>query len=309
MSNLKAVLVGINNYKGNGDLNGCVNDVLYMRDILRQKYKVEESDIRVIVDQYATTEAIEERIAWLIAQSNTTKNLVFWYSGHGTQVPNQDYADIEDDGMDELICPHDFDFRGRYITDDVIRKLITSLNPAAKLTMVFDCCHSGSITRELTFNNPIPYKNRYLPPPPDLLCRSKNVDATALVHKDENRLFDSFGLFREELFWDIDGKFGPERGLNYKKRSAMIDVGKELNVVAITGCKDNQTSADAHFYNRYQGALSFALQKCLIEDPCLPASELHRRTLGIIKKFGFEQEPVLATDKEVFNGQPFICAD
>ncbi len=49
-----------------------------------------------------------------------------------------------DDGMDETICPQDYQ-RAGMITDDELFGLIVAPLPAGcRLTAIFDCCHSGS---------------------------------------------------------------------------------------------------------------------------------------------------------------------
>ena len=54
----KALLVGINDYRGPNDLNGCVNDVTNMRDVLRNYMGYKNNQIRVITDSRATKSAI-----------------------------------------------------------------------------------------------------------------------------------------------------------------------------------------------------------------------------------------------------------
>ena len=56
----KALLVGINKYKmSDADLQGCVNYVTNMRDILLKYFSFAAKDIRVLVDERAT-----KRISW-----------------------------------------------------------------------------------------------------------------------------------------------------------------------------------------------------------------------------------------------------
>jgi uncharacterized caspase-like protein len=54
---------------------------------------------------------------WLVYGCSSGDSLVFHFSGHGTQVDDQD--DDELDGKDEAICPLDGDLNG-YIRDDEI---------------------------------------------------------------------------------------------------------------------------------------------------------------------------------------------
>ena len=114
MPSFSAVLVGINKYKG-APLNGCVNDVVIMRDILVKKYGIPANQIRLILDERATKENMVERLEWLV--SNPAEHKMFHYSGHGAQIPVRHYDSNELDNMNELLCPYDFDWKGNYILD------------------------------------------------------------------------------------------------------------------------------------------------------------------------------------------------
>ena len=66
--------------------------------------------------------------------------LFFHYSGHGTQVPT-DHDDPEVDGLDEAIVPVDMNL----IVDDDLRLILCQLPLGARMTMLADCCHSGTM--------------------------------------------------------------------------------------------------------------------------------------------------------------------
>lgn len=66
--------------------------------------------------------------------------LFFHFSGHGTQVPTDDVAD-EQDGLDEAIVPTDMNL----ILDDDLRVITRKIPRGARLTMLSDCCHSGTM--------------------------------------------------------------------------------------------------------------------------------------------------------------------
>ena len=105
----KALLVGINKYKIPGaDLNGCVNDVANMRDILLKFFGFTTKEIRVLVDERATKKNIMERLKWLVGGAKAGDRLLLHYSGHGSQVVDRDGDELKD-RMDEIICPHDMD--------------------------------------------------------------------------------------------------------------------------------------------------------------------------------------------------------
>ena len=68
------------------------------------------------------------------------KFLFFNFSGHGTQVHDDDGD--EADGLDEALCPCDFETAGVIVDDDLCRWLETL--PSHQLFAVCDCCHSGT---------------------------------------------------------------------------------------------------------------------------------------------------------------------
>jgi hypothetical protein len=76
-------------------------------------------------------------------------SLFMHYSGHGGSM-RDDNGD-EEDGKDETLVPVDYQNAGQ-IRDDVIFKEVVSMLPkGAQLTVVMDCCHSGSIL-DLPYN-------------------------------------------------------------------------------------------------------------------------------------------------------------
>ena len=75
----------------------------------------------------------------LISLTLPGDTLFFHFSGHGTQVPSDD-AD-ETDGLDEAIVPTDMNL----IVDDDLRVIVAKAPLGACLTMMADCCHSGTM--------------------------------------------------------------------------------------------------------------------------------------------------------------------
>lgn len=171
----KALLVGINTYKSdlNADLKGCVNDVENIRDILVNIYKFNPENIRVIIDDRATKQQIMDRLVWLVNGRIPGDELVFHYSGHGSQVRDRN-GDELDDGLDEILCPHDLNWDDPLL-DDWLGDLFSQLKPGVHLTMICDSCHSGSMTRTLC-ENPHYVAPRFLMPPYDIRSRSLGLD-------------------------------------------------------------------------------------------------------------------------------------
>lgn len=144
----RALLVGINEYKESANnLEGCVNDVFRMSEVLQEcQFRAEE--IRVVLNQRATAAGIRERLEWLVDGARPGDELVFFYSGHGAQLPTYGLGDSVD-RMDETLVPHDFDWSpATSITDDHIYHTYSQLPVETRLAMIFDCCHSGGMHRD-----------------------------------------------------------------------------------------------------------------------------------------------------------------
>jgi len=123
----KALLVGINRYPDpENRLNGCVNDVRQVRALLQQHYGFDRpSAFDILLDAQATTAAIRAALGRLVAGARPGDLLVFHYSGHGSQVPDRD-GDETADGLDEIICPYDLDWRHPIKDDDLYWRALTN---------------------------------------------------------------------------------------------------------------------------------------------------------------------------------------
>ena len=124
----RAFLVGINDYPNPDDrLEGCVNDVFKMSAALQQ-VGFDAEDIRILLNERATGAAIRERFNWLLEDPQPGDQRVFFYSGHGAQVPDYNSDEVIDH-TDETFVPFDFDWNDRssYLTDDDFNDLYAQL--------------------------------------------------------------------------------------------------------------------------------------------------------------------------------------
>src|SRR5688572_26596961 len=85
-SPMKALLVGINQYKTIKSLNGCINDVLNVRDTLVSSAGLNVSDIQILQDADATTANIRKGLGDLAAGAVPGQRLWVHFSGHGSQL-------------------------------------------------------------------------------------------------------------------------------------------------------------------------------------------------------------------------------
>ncbi len=148
-----ALLIGINQYPRfapRGQLSGCVNDVEVMRQALVNSFNFPESHVAVLTDRQATREGILTAMSELVQRVGQDDVVVVHYSGHGSQMT--DLEGDEPDGFDETIVPHDSGREpdeNRDIKDDEIYLWLKDLTAkTSSVTLVFDCCHSGTITRD-----------------------------------------------------------------------------------------------------------------------------------------------------------------
>jgi hypothetical protein len=171
---IKAVVVGINSYKNfpSQNLSGCVNDANDVLDYLTKTRGASEAEITPLYDERATKHAIVDALHDMIASSLPGDQLLFHYSGHGAQIPAVDIS--EPDGLDEVLCPHDFAFgdRSSALVDDEIAAIFATVPDGVSLTLVADSCHSGDIDRELT-KKASRGAPRRLKPPADLAWRMR----------------------------------------------------------------------------------------------------------------------------------------
>jgi hypothetical protein len=144
----KALLVGLNRYPDpENTLRGCINDVRQVNDLLYSRFGfAADGAIRLLTDARATTAAIVDRLHWLLDGARAGDVRVFHYSGHGSQVPDR-HGDEVDDGLDEIICPYDLNWDDPF-TDDDLYAVVKDLPAGVNLTVVLDCCHSGTGLRD-----------------------------------------------------------------------------------------------------------------------------------------------------------------
>lgn len=137
----RALLVGCNYPGSKHKLNGCVNDVHKMHEMLQTHFGFEDFTILIDTDpnsEQPTGANIKRRLTELVAASQPGDLCFFHYSGHGTQVPSDGE---EADGKDEALAPTDMNC----ITDDDLRVILSKLPDGVKFTFVADCCHSGTL--------------------------------------------------------------------------------------------------------------------------------------------------------------------
>lgn len=176
-SQRRALLIGIDRYRQPHvpNLQGCVNDVMAMRRLLIERFEFPPSHVYTLLNEQATRARILAAFERLIAETQPGDHVFVQYSGHGSQYLERGEGD-EIEGQDETIVPHDSrDPEGQVfdITDDELYTIVERLlDRTPNVVLLFDCCHSGSITRGLGMVRAIP---------PDIRPRPATMPRTRAV--------------------------------------------------------------------------------------------------------------------------------
>jgi metacaspase-1 len=194
---------------------------------------------------------------WLISEPNTCNFL--HYSGHGSQVKDPDGD--RDSGFDDTIVPVDFEQNGQLDSDKLHRLLVSKLPASSTLFVIFDCCHSGSAI-ELPFV--------YRSDADGNVSMIDNVktginlfqQASSLMQGgfSMSKLAQAKGLFAgaNTFFKQLQHSGEPqEEGVG--EEHFVEDWKSEHKFVTMySGCRDDQTSADASIGGASVGAMSWA---------------------------------------------------
>jgi len=207
---------------------------------------------------------------WLVTGNQPGDSLFLSYSGHGAQVRDPDGD--RDSGFDDTICPVDFQSHGQIDSDTLHKCLVSPMIPSARLTVVFDCCHSGSAIE-------LPYVFR-----PNSRGEVNLIDnvkqgislagaAINLVHggfsaakiNNGKALIGQAKALFNSLHHQPDGPVD-QNGLG-EEHFVEDWKNERKDVWMFSGCADDQTSADTSIAGAPTGAMSHAFIHTMRQDP------------------------------------------
>ncbi|MCA8977828.1 MAG: caspase family protein, partial [Planctomycetes bacterium] len=234
-------------------------------------------DIVTLTDFDATKRNMQAAIRDLVKSGRSGDVLLLHYSGHGANVP--DANGDEADGRDEILCPTDLDWKDP-LTDDWLRTTFDRLRAGVNLTVIMDCCHSGSNTRAILPPD-APSIPRYLPNPWDMMAEESGRKLRGKVRV---------------------GIRAAPRAARRRSDVATVDIPEVL----VTGCRDTQTSADARIGGTFNGALTYNLVAAIrAKKGRLSYRDLHALAKTRLAK-SFTQVPQLEGRKENL-ARPFLA--
>jgi hypothetical protein len=145
-------------------LSGPANDVWLMRRMLEERYRFPTEGIVTLTEDEGTPDRrptranIEREFRRIADQAREGDQVVILLSGHGSRQPENDPPDPqfpEPDGIDEIFLPADVS-KGEgtpvrvpnAIVDDELGRWLRAITAKkAYVWIIFDCCHSGTMTR------------------------------------------------------------------------------------------------------------------------------------------------------------------
>lgn len=157
----RALLIGIDKYtpppgtkiEGSArslfrDLDGCVNDARSIHSIIVNRFEFPVAHIDTLYNESATRDAIMNSLNKFLDACKAGDIAFLYYAGHGSQVPNSRSRD-EHDKKDESMVPSDTWKPGvKDIRDKELAAIYNKfIDKGVKLTVIMDCCHSGSLSR------------------------------------------------------------------------------------------------------------------------------------------------------------------
>ncbi|RKP39896.1 caspase domain-containing protein, partial [Dimargaris cristalligena] len=297
----KALFIGINYFNTDAELKGCINDVKNISSFLIERKGFKQSDCVFLTDdqqdpKFIPTYAnIQAACNWLVKGANPGDSLFVHYSGHGgTQ---KDTNGDEADGFDETILPIDYKEAGQ-IPDDLLNEwLVQPLPQGVRLTAVFDSCHSGTVLD-------LPY--------------TYNCDGSIQVITSDNRKEAAMTLLNAGMSFQQGDSMKALQGLvqgfkmftsggqaNEADKLTKETKGTTADVVMFSGCRDDQTSADAQINNQATGAMSHALIEVLTNSQSLVYTELLFSIRDILKS-KYKQIPQMSTGRPMDMNTEFI---
>ncbi|WP_372717949.1 caspase family protein [Novipirellula sp.] len=325
----RAFLSGINDYKTIGDLRGCINDTLSLKRLLIDEFQFDADQIRVRTDAEVTKSELNKGWKWLLKDAKPGDRLVFHFSGHGSYTADTDGEAGEADFRDELLCLYGMDWKDpkTYLLDDELRAWTEGIPDGVDVTFVLDCCHSGTGTRFVAPELSRAVKTDFL------TAGSLSLDHVAAERSRgevsaATRSMDEIAGVRPATPDEIDrhtvlARFAPPpievqvaiadatqsrsfRGV-FKQTRSRGDGEETMNHVLWSGCRDDQTSADAFIGNDFHGAFTYyfcdAIRKAG-EDRT--ASSVIRSLRSRLREERFDQIPQLepsSTSSVVFGGK------
>lgn len=218
----RALTIGLNSvdpghYAGwSGQLNACEADAEDMTAIAKgKKYKV-----KTLLTSAATLQQVTDEIEDAAATLKKGDIFLLSYSGHGGQLPDQNSDEI--DMQDETWCLFDGE-----LVDDKLFTLLAGFAPGVRILVFSDSCHSGTVTK-MAFYHGMANTRSMVRLDSDEKVKFRNMPPDVAL-----RTYRQNKAFYDPILKD--------------KKLKTAAANMKASVLLISGCQDNQLSADGDF--------------------------------------------------------------
>ncbi len=206
-----------------GALGACEADAKSMEGIAKATgYKT-----RLLLTRAATRQGVQSALRDAAGRLVAGDIFLVSYAGHGGQVP--DANGDEPDGRDETWCLYDGE-----LIDDELFELWKGFAPGVRVLVFSDSCHSGTVIRAARGELKIEAITAEL--------RGFGIEKPVFRFMPPEAARKAY-LANRKFYDDLGKSVPPEKG----KPSATVRL--------ISGCQDNQSSADGTFNGLFTGMM------------------------------------------------------
>ncbi|KAH8723738.1 peptidase C14, caspase domain-containing protein [Phaeosphaeriaceae sp. PMI808] len=304
----KSLLIGINYVGSQHVLRGCHSDVDNMAEFLSYHgYDNSHKNRVILVDRpeverdspyWPDGHNLLAAMDWLVSEPGCT--LFLHYSGHGGQIEDADGNRTT--GIDDTIVPVDFETRGQISSTILHEHLVTRMAPDCTLFIIMDCCHSGSAVE-------LPYV--YRSDADGRISLLDNLKVGARLVGDAQRLIDggfSYSKLGEakQLLAGASSFFKGLKHMGEQEEEGLADgefvgqYGSEMKMVTMfSGCRDDQTSADAHIGGEATGAMTWAFLETMRKEQSPSYARTLQLTRRLLGESNYAQIPQLSSGMDI----------
>jgi len=255
-----------------GELVACENDAHDMNDLAQSKGF---SSRKILLTKQATRSAVINELTRLSKTLKKGDIFMLSYSGHGGQLP--DLNNDENDHQDETWVLYDGE-----IVDDELYNLYSKFADGVRIVILSDSCHSGTVSRDSHYmRNYAKDVKRYRFMPASVAMRT---------YRKNKKFYDKI--------------LSQQKGGDNNPKKKTYSSSLKASVRLISGCMDNQTSADGDFNGLFTETLLRTWNNGTF------AGTYTKFVRDIRRQMPPDQTPrhyIIGKNNKVFNGQgPFV---
>lgn len=205
-----------------GKLNACEADANDMEALAKSRgFKTKK-----LLTKAATRDRVLAGIKSAATVLGAGDMFFLTYSGHGGQLP--DMNGDEDDNQDETWCLYDGE-----LVDDDLNLAFTAFRPAVRVLVLSDSCHSGTAIRAI-----------------ESKAGGTSFDAEDQVIRNA----DGVALRMMPPAYQLGAYYAQKKAYD-RILGRPAPPAPKASVLLISGCQDDQTSADGAFNGLFTGRL------------------------------------------------------